>query len=121
MIDFTATKALGFLFRNVIIDTRMHAPLFTDQYTNILSENRPAGELVVTVTASDNDMPGSNNSAITYAITAVLGGDLTDFSINSTSGEVTTAIMLDYEAVQSYTITVKASDAGVPPSSRYRL
>ncbi len=66
-------------------------------------------------------MPGSNNSAITYAITAVLGGDLTDFSINSTSGEVTTAIMLDYEAVQSYTITVKASDAGVPPSSRYKL
>ncbi len=78
------------------------------------------------VTATDLDMPGSNNSAITYAITQVLVGGASSgssggasFAINSTSGEVTTAIMLDYETVQSYTITVQASDAGVPQRSRY--
>ncbi len=98
----------------------------TDQYISILTENEQSGVLVATVTATDIDMPNSNNSDITYSIFQVLSisasgspSGAATFNINSTSGEITTATMLDYEVVQSYTITVEATDAGDPQRSRY--
>ncbi len=100
--------------------------MYTDQYISILPENKQAGIVVATVTATDNDMSDSNNSVISYSIFQVLStsssgssGGAAGFDINATSGEITTTTMLDYEAVQSYTITVEARDGGVPPMSRY--
>ena len=105
------------------MSTPSHSHTLTDQYTNSLSENLPPGQLVAMVTATDNDMPDSNNSAVEYSISRVLvGGAVSSsstFTINATSGHVTTAVALDYEQVQSYTITVEAADRGQPQRSRW--
>ena len=61
----------------------------------------------VEVVASD----GIDSARIT--LTYTLGGnDAGSFSINSSSGQISTAAVLDYETKNSYTVTVTATDSG---------
>ena len=46
---------------------------------------------------------------MTYSITA--GNDAGKFTINSSTGVITTAAALDYETTTSYTLTVTATDS----------
>lgn len=70
---------------------------------NTVAENAAVGTVVgVTATASDPEGAG-----VTWSLSDNAGGK---FAINSTTGVVTVAGLLNYEAATSHTITVDASD-----------
>ena len=67
---------------------------------------------VLTVVATDGDLAGQPQSAITYAIVS----DGSVFAVNAVSGVFRIGDALDFEedADRTSTITIRASDAGVP-------
>jgi LPXTG-motif cell wall-anchored protein len=75
-------------------------------FTTAIDENTAAGTFVGKVTATDADF----DSERTYTITA--GNEAGAFAIDQTSGDITAAnaAKLDYETVQSFSLTVQVSD-----------
>ncbi|WP_346190072.1 cadherin domain-containing protein, partial [Rubritalea halochordaticola] len=80
------------------------APVANDASGSV-AEDAAIGTAVATVTSSDVDAGDS----VSYAITA---GNDGSFAIDSATGAITTAAALDYEAANSYALTVTATDAG---------
>ena len=84
------------------------APTFPSTSTSRnVAEDRSAGTNVgAPVTATDADL----GDTLTYSLDS--GTDAGSFSINSSSGQIRTAVVLDYETKNSYTVTVTATDSG---------
>jgi VCBS repeat-containing protein len=80
-------------------------PLIAPQSFNV-NENSPNGTVVGTVAASDPD----SGQTLTYAITA--GNTGSAFAINPSSGQITVANPIDYEALSTYSLTVQVTDNG---------
>ena len=79
------------------------APVFTSApYTLTLNEGTLSSVSVLQVSASDQD-----NDAIVFSFVGITSSD---FTINSASGEVSTAAVLDFENTPSYVLTVQADD-----------
>jgi cadherin EGF LAG seven-pass G-type receptor 1 len=96
-----------------VLDENDSPPLFKGLPSTVsVPENMDAGTLVYTVTATDND--SGNNSKITFS----LENYLDVFSIDPTSGEVTTLQILDYENRTFARLIIVATDGGVPPMQR---
>ena len=96
-----------------ITDINDNAPVFSPPvYFKRISENAAIGTVVGTVTATDADEPGSNNSMITYNITA--GNTMDAFAISSSNGSISVASTLDFEVVSNYILTVTGTDQGDP-------
>ncbi|XP_065195549.1 protocadherin Fat 4-like isoform X1 [Sycon ciliatum] len=100
-----------------VTDANDLPPVFTPSvYTPNVFENSSVPVPIVTVTAMDGDM--GSNAVITYSFS---GGDTSYFSINSTSGVISsrTDKKLDYElpSPRSFTLTVKATDSGATTMS----
>jgi len=94
-------------------DVNDNRPLFDPidaTYACSIEEKKSAGEPCVTVVATDDDAPGTDNSKVTFKIT---GGD-SFFTIDQDTGAVTTMELLDRELKDTYVLTVTASDAGAP-------
>ncbi|KAJ7336041.1 hypothetical protein OS493_013416 [Desmophyllum pertusum] len=92
-----------------VINENDNNPSF--EQTNYLAsvpENSAVLTSVITVTALDVDPFGQ----LTYSIE---GNHSDAFSVDFTSGLITTADVLDREMIDSYVITVKATDGGEPP------
>ena len=89
---------------NVVLNT---APEFASTSTSrSVEENSSIGTNVgAPVTATDADQ----GDTLTYTRG---GADAGSFSINSSSGQISTAAVLDYETKSSYTVTVTATDSG---------
>ena len=79
------------------------APTFETTSTTTLAESLSSGSTVSTMSATD-----PNNDSITYSISS--GNDAGKFTINSSTGAITTAATLDYETTTSYTLVIAASD-----------
>ncbi|XP_070426535.1 protocadherin Fat 2 [Equus przewalskii] len=95
-----------------ITDTNEHRPRFLqDLYSTRVLENAVVGDLVLTVSATDED--GPVNSAITYSL--VGGNQLGHFTIHPKKGELKVAKALDWEQTSSYSLRVRATDNGRPP------
>ena len=98
-----------------IEDLNDNAPEFTEAFYRIqVAENVTVGTLVGNVYATDNDI--GTNSYVTYMLDPS-SINVNHFMINSTSGDVYTAQLLDYENIQLYNITVIATDTGSIPLS----
>jgi VCBS repeat-containing protein len=67
-----------------------------------VDENAPAGTLVGTISASDAD-----GDTLTYTLVDDAGGR---FSLDPSTGRLTTNAVFDFEAQPSYTITARATD-----------
>ncbi len=81
------------------------APVFTDgaAVTRSVAENTASGiNIGSAIGATDAD-----NDSLTYSLS---GTDASAFSIVSTTGQLQTSAALDYEAKNSYTVTVTAFD-----------
>jgi len=88
-----------------VTDVNDTAPVITSGNTVVgWLENSATGTLVYTATATDADGTGEN---ITFAMS---GTDASSFSMNSATGEVTSAVVPDYETKNQYSITITASD-----------
>ena len=81
-----------------------HSPVFGTNAAVSLAEDVSTGTTVTTISALDEEF-----ETITYSITA--GNDAGKFTINSSTGVITTAAALDYETTTSYTLTVTATDS----------
>ena len=78
--------------------------------TFTVAENLAVGGAVGTKTGTDPD-----SDTLAYTITS--GNDSGLFAINSTSGAITLAKALNYEAATSHSITVTATDTGSASAS----
>ncbi|XP_004381220.1 protocadherin beta-7 [Trichechus manatus latirostris] len=99
------------LVRILVLDINDNAPKFVQSLYEVqVPENSPVGSLVVTVSASDLDT--GSNGEIVYAFFYATERILKTFEINSTSGDLHLRAELDYEATQTYTLTIQAKDGG---------
>ena len=81
-----------------------HSPVISSTSAVSLAEDVSTGTTVATISASD-----AESETITYSITAGNTGNA--FTINSSTGVITTAAALDYETTTSYNLTITATDA----------
>ncbi|VDM52768.1 unnamed protein product [Angiostrongylus costaricensis] len=100
----TAAYNLTVMARDVI-GINDNGPRFEHfEYQVNVSESTPVGSKLLTVKAID---PDRGNGLISYAVS---GGDASIVHLDSTSGVVILAQMLDYEKKQHYDVTVVAAD-----------
>ncbi|KAI8521410.1 hypothetical protein Bbelb_011640 [Branchiostoma belcheri] len=93
-----------------VTDINDQDPMFQSlPYHFTVSEDAIPGSVVGTVTATDMDQ--GKNGEVMYRIT---GDNGNVFSIDNTTGQITTTGQLDREQMAGYNITVMATDMGSP-------
>ena len=95
-----------FAYQVLIADENDNAPVFSaDSQALSINENEPSGTTVGTVSASDADLFAGDH---TYSIET----ENVPFTIESSkrNGTIKTTSVLDYEATNSYTLTIKVDD-----------
>ncbi|XP_061685390.1 protocadherin-23 [Syngnathoides biaculeatus] len=97
-----------------VIDVNDCSPAFSrDIYAAGVAENRQPGELVVQVSTTDED--SEENAVVWYSLLPGPGSEL--FSINPSTGLITTSAFLDREQQPQFTLRVQARDSGPRPLS----
>ncbi|XP_076252739.1 cadherin-related tumor suppressor fat isoform X2 [Rhynchophorus ferrugineus] len=92
--------------RIVVQDVNDHSPEFKRQsYFATVKENSPAGTWVLTAIATDKDV--GLNAKIRYSI---LGDKIEGFTVDQSTGVITTKGALDREETESYFLTLIAQD-----------
>ncbi|XP_029473103.1 cadherin EGF LAG seven-pass G-type receptor 1 isoform X2 [Rhinatrema bivittatum] len=95
-----------------VTDANTHRPVFqSSHYTVSVSEDKPIGTSIVTISATDEDT--GENARITY----IMEDNIPQFRIDPDTGTITTLMELDYEDQASYTLAVTAKDNGIPQKS----
>ena len=93
-----------------VLDVNDVSPRFEQSvYTVEINEENFPGAVLTLVHANDSDI--GSNADLSYAI---VSGNESVFSINSSSGEITVLVSLDYEAVHQLNLNVQAKDHGIP-------
>ena len=85
-----------------------HSPVFGEGTTaeRFVPENSPVGtDVVGPFSATDPD-----GDTLNYTLGD--GADAGSFTIDGSTGQISTAVVLDYETKNSYTVTVTATDSG---------
>ncbi|XP_047410982.1 protocadherin beta-7 isoform X1 [Sciurus carolinensis] len=99
------------LLRILVVDVNDNAPEFVQSLYKVqVPENSPVGSLVVAVSARDLDT--GSYGEIVYAFFYATERILKTFQINSTSGNLYLKARLNYEAIQTYALTIQAKDGG---------
>lgn len=94
-----------------VIDVNDNTPQFRQNtYAASVTENSPVGTVVETVDATDLD--SGLNGKVGYAIISGNSDDL--FTINATTGVVSTNANIDREMVTGVTLTIETRDMGQP-------
>ena len=102
-----------------ITDINDNSPVFSAQVSaQAVSETAGVDDVIVQVEATDSDL--GTNAQVSYDITAGNSDDL--FKIDEETGEIKVKQSLDLEGNNSpqslsYTLTIKASDGGIPSKS----
>uniref|UniRef100_A0A672TWI0 Protocadherin Fat 3 n=1 Tax=Strigops habroptila TaxID=2489341 RepID=A0A672TWI0_STRHB len=100
----------------IINDVNDNPPVFDQTaYNATLSEASLIGTPVLQVVAIDAD--SDNNKIVQYQIVQDTFNSTDYFHIDSSSGLILTARMLDHELVQQCSLKVRATDNGFPPLS----
>ena len=95
---------------NIVIDDVNTPPIFIDNPVTVkIPENSPVGFHVLKMNAEDNDR--EENAKLHYSI------DSDAFNIDSESGLITVAKLLDREEQAIHAISIAVSDSGNPPMS----
>ncbi|XP_057588732.1 protocadherin gamma-B4 isoform X18 [Hippopotamus amphibius kiboko] len=93
----------------LVTDANDNPPVFSQELYRVeLPENVLPGTIVLQVMATDQDE--GVNAKITFSFTEA--GQITQFDLNSDTGEVTILNTLDYEEVKEYSIVLEAKDGG---------
>uniref|UniRef100_A0A3B4ZIB6 Protocadherin Fat 3-like n=1 Tax=Stegastes partitus TaxID=144197 RepID=A0A3B4ZIB6_9TELE len=100
----------------VMLDVNDNPPLFLNtSYFAVLAENSMIGTTVLQVCVCDQD--SEKNAAVSYQILSDIYNSTDYFHIDSSSGLIFTARLLDYELIQRYNFIVRATDSGDPALS----
>ncbi|XP_028404999.1 cadherin-23-like isoform X3 [Dendronephthya gigantea] len=101
-----------------VLDENDEQPVFKNAAYNItVAEDTAKGTSVYTVTATDADEGPAGQVSYQMQQQGNLENGNAVFSVGSISGEVKTAISLDFEKHHTFTITVTAWDNGFPKQS----
>ncbi|RUS82130.1 hypothetical protein EGW08_010104 [Elysia chlorotica] len=94
------------------------APRFAESlYTKNVPENEAGGLTVITITATDDD-PGPAGE-LTYRMVPTNDRRSLDmFTIDSSSGVITTTVKLDYEVMTRHDFAIIATDGALPESQQ---
>ncbi|XP_061045720.1 protocadherin gamma-B4 isoform X18 [Eubalaena glacialis] len=93
----------------LVTDANDNPPVFSQElYSVELPENVLPGTTVLRVMATDQDE--GVNAEITFSFTEA--GQITQFDLNSNTGEITILNALDFEEVKEYSIVLEAKDGG---------
>ena len=100
-----------------VVDVNDNRPSFDKlSYVASVAENSRVLTSVVTISASDPDPFGQ----LTYSIESAQPGNQSDaFSVDFSSGIITTADVLDRESIDTYVLQVKVTDSGEPALSGF--
>nr|XP_055141901.1 protocadherin beta-12 [Symphalangus syndactylus] len=99
------------LVRVVVVDINDNSPEFEQAFYEVkILENSILGSLVVTVSAWDLD--SGTNSELSYTFSHASEDIRKTFEINQKSGDITLTAPLDFEAIESYSIIIQATDGG---------
>lgn len=97
-------------------DINDNPPVFNKMsYRVVLSETAMIGTPALQVSATDKD--SEKNNVVRYQIFSNVHNSTDYFHIDSSSGLILTARMLDHEVVQEYIFVVRATDNGFPSLS----
>ncbi|GLD46435.1 protocadherin Fat 3-like protein, partial [Lates japonicus] len=100
----------------LVLDVNDNPPLFqNNSYSAVLPENSMIGTTVLQVFAQDQD--SEKNAVVSYQILSDIYNSSDYFHIDSNSGLVFTARLLDYELIQRYNFIIRATDSGDPALS----
>ncbi|XP_069022574.1 protocadherin Fat 3a isoform X8 [Embiotoca jacksoni] len=100
----------------LVQDVNDNPPMFQKiSYRVVLSETAMIGTPALQVIATDKD--SEKNNVVRYQIFSDVHNSTDYFHIDSSSGLILTARMLDHELVQKYDFVVRATDNGFPPLS----
>lgn len=100
----------------IVQDINDNPPMFQKMsYRVVLSETTMIGTPALQVIATDKD--SDKNNVVRYQIFSDVHNSTDYFHIDSSSGLILTARMLDHELVQKYEFIVRATDNGFPPLS----
>ncbi|KAF1378536.1 hypothetical protein PFLUV_G00191580 [Perca fluviatilis] len=100
----------------VVQDVNDNPPLFQNtSYSSVLAENSMIGTTVLQVFAQDQD--SEKNAVVSYQILSDIYNSTDFFHIDSNSGFIFMARLLDYELIQRYNFIVRAMDSGDPALS----
>ena len=109
-------KSATVLLQVTVTDANDNNPIFSAKtYASTVSEQALIGTTVLTVTATDRDT--ELNAAVTYSFADPSSVNVTTFSIDSSSGHITTTKTLNAEKVKEYTFDVTVTDKGALPLS----
>ncbi|KAL6048598.1 hypothetical protein STEG23_002283 [Scotinomys teguina] len=93
----------------LVTDANDNPPVFSqDIYRVSLPENVHPGTTVLRVAATDQDE--GVNSEITFSFSEA--GQVTQFNLDSNTGEITTLDTLDFEEIKEYSLVLEARDGG---------
>ncbi|KAM5214030.1 protocadherin gamma-B4 isoform 24-T24 [Hipposideros larvatus] len=93
----------------LVTDANDNPPVFSQELYRVgLLENVSPGTTVLRVMATDQDE--GVNAEITFSFTEA--SQITQFDLNSTTGEITIRNTLDFEGVKEYSIVLEARDGG---------
>ncbi|KAF0878629.1 FAT4 protein, partial [Crocuta crocuta] len=93
----------------LVTDANDNPPVFSQEVYRVgLPENVLPGTTVLRVMATDQDE--GVNAQITFSFTEA--GQITQFDLNSNTGEITILNTLDFEEVKEYSIVLEARDGG---------
>ncbi len=90
----------------ITVNSVNDVPVFGSDPWNFSVDENVSGATVDTVSATDVDVPAQT---LTYSIS---GADAASFAIDGSTGEITTAVALDFETQASYAFTVTVTDNG---------
>ena len=94
-----------------VLDVNDNNPIFDRSFYNVtIPENYPIRDVVAITNATDLD--STTNGRITYRI--IDGNEDQMFSIDQRMGAVSLIQSLDREVTANYSLTIEASDAGMP-------
>lgn len=100
----------------IVQDVNDNPPIFQKMsYKVVLSETAMIGTPAIQVIATDKD--SEKNNVVRYQIFSDVHNSTDYFHIDSSSGLILTARMLDHELVQKYDFIVRGTDNGFPPLS----
>lgn len=100
----------------VVQDVNDNPPIFQNISDRVvLSETAMIGTPALQVIATDKD--SEKNNVVRYQIFSDVHNSTDYFHIDSSSGLILTARMLDHEVFQRYNFIVRATDNGFPPLS----
>ncbi|XP_045930210.1 protocadherin Fat 3a [Micropterus dolomieu] len=100
----------------LVQDVNDNPPIFQKMlYRVVLSETAMIGTPALQVIAADKD--SEKNNVVRYQIFSDAHNSTEYFHIDSSSGLILTARMLDHELVHKYDFIVRATDNGFPPLS----